>query len=459
MVSEPSGCFRPAGAGELRSPRIASAEQKRAEATIDLAADQRHDALARAAQVICARVLGELFGSTSPRANTALPSLYALLDARLRACDPARGDLRALAPCEEVDLALGRLVAIIQGDFAAHADDAWPNQELEQAVRVGLLRQIQADPALRERAHRLRSCAGLAETAMERHFSRSLIAQLAAVHKPYVLAPAGALRTDVLERCLVNFPYTRNYRLLTAAELRLLQHPAPALLLRTPHVQALSRAQRQRFEAELAQLRLLSARRPTVAWHKQTFAVCGAGPLPVTGLMLHTLTGARVSLVERDTTAVSVSRALIDQLERLQVLEAGAVRVVHADVAELTPRAEVVLVASLVDDAAKLQLVQRLREASEAAGLQAVLLRSASSLCAELAYEPVDTLRYTDPSLPFCGESVPASDVLPRPERLSCSAKEVLNNTELYRPVQLSAAPTSNVSWLRDLLLQLRAAA
>jgi hypothetical protein len=294
---------------------------------------------------------------------------------------------------------------------------------------------------------------------MEQHFSRVLIAELSAVHRPFVLEPAGALRTDLLERCLVNFPYTRNYRLLTAAELRLLQHPAPPLLLRTPHVQALTRAQRQRLEAELAQLRLLSARRPALPWHKQTFAVCGAGPLPVTGLMLHTLTGARVSLIERDATAVGVSRALIDQLERLQVLEAGAVRVVHADVAELTPRAEVVLLASLVDDAAKLQLVERLREAGEAQGLQAVLLRSASSLCAELAYEPVDTLRYSDPSLPFCGESVPASDVQPRAERLLCSAREVLNNTELYRPVQLSAAPTSNVSWLRDLLLQLRAAA
>lgn len=452
MVSEPSGCFRPAGAGELRLPRSANAEQKRGEATIDLAADQRHDAHTRAAQVISARVLGELFGSASPRANTVLASLHALLDARLRACDPARGDLRALAPCEEVNLALGRLVGIIQGDYASHADDfAWPNRELEQAVRLALVQQMR-EPPLRERAHRLRSCAGLAETAMEQHFSRVLIAQLAAAHRPYVMAPAGAMRTEWLERCLVNFPYTRNYRLLTAAELRLLQHPAPALLLRTAHVQGLSRAQRQRFEAELAQLRLLSVRRAALPWHKQTFAVCGAGPLPVTGLMLHTLTGARVSLIERDATAVSLSRALIDQLERLQVLEAGAVRVVHADVAELTPRAEVVLVASLVDDAAKLQLVQRLRDA--APDLQAVLLRSASSLCAELAYEPVDTLRYSDPSLPFCGESVPAWDVCPRPERLLCSAKEVLNNTELYRPLQLSA----DVSWLRNVLLQLRAA-
>jgi hypothetical protein len=384
--------------------------------------------------------------------------LHALLDARLRACDPARGDLRALAPCAEVDLALGRLVAIIQGDYAAHthSDDVWPEQDLEHAVRVALLQRIQADSGLRERAHRLRSCAGVGETAMEQHYSRALLTQLASVHRPYEQQPPGALRTELLERCLVKFPYTRNYRLLTTAELRLLQHPAPPLLIRTAHVLSLSRAQRQRLEAELAQLRLLAMRKPALPWHKQTIAVCGSGPLPVTGLMLHTLTGARVSLIEREPNAVSVSRALIDQLERLQVLEAGAVRVVHGDVAELTPRAEVVLVASLVGNAAKLQLVRRLREA---AGLQALLLRSASSLCAELAYEPVETLRFSDPSLAFCGESVPASDLVQRAERIVCSAKEVLNNTELYRPVQLRAASASSVSWLRDLLVQLRAAA
>lgn len=459
MVSEPSGSFRPAGAGELRADRRVTGEQTRAEATIEIAADERRDAQACAAQRISARVCNELFGSANPRSDSALPSLYALLDARLRACDPARADLRALAPCEEVDLALGRLVAIIQGDYAAHSEDSWPNQELEQAVRVALLRQIQSDPGLRMRAHRLRSCAGLAETAMEQHFSRALLEQLTSVRRPFVQQPVGALRTELLERCLAKFPYTRNYRLLTAAELRLLQHPAPPLLLRTAHVRSLSRAQRQRLEAELAQLRLLGARRPALPWHEQTIAVCGAGPLPVSGLMLHTLTGARVSLIERDHSAAMLSRALIGQLERLQVLDAGAVRVVEADVAELTPRAHVVLVASLVDDAAKQQLVRRLRAAGGETGLHALLMRSASSLCAELAYEPVDTLRYSDPSLPFCGESVPASDVVQRVERLVCSAKEVLNDTELYRPVQLASAPAKHVSWLRDLIAQLRAAA
>ncbi|HTU63550.1 MAG TPA: nicotianamine synthase family protein, partial [Polyangiales bacterium] len=272
-----------------------------------------------------------------------------------------------------------------------------------------------------------------------------------------------ALRTALLERCLVNFPYTRNYRLLTAAELRLVQQPAPPLLIRAAHCQSLSRAQHQRLEAELGQLRRLAhsgiSKRAQRPWHKQTIAVCGAGPLPVTGLMLHTLTGAAVSLIERDESAVLVSRALIAQLERLQVLEARAVQVIHADVATFVPCADVVVVASLVDNAAKLQLVEHLRAAGHASGLSALLLRSASSICAELAYEPVDTLMFSDPSLPFCGESVPATDLEHRAERLVSSATEVLNDTELYRPVQLSGAQPSAVSWLRDLLVQLRAAA
>jgi len=463
MVGQPGGCIRPAGrVTVLRAQCPVGSEQRRAEATrqIEVEPHERHDAQERAVQAISARVLSELFGSASPQAHSALPSLYALLDTRMRACHPERGDLRALAPCTEVNLALGRLVGIIQGDYVAHTDAAWPKRELEYAVRVALLSRIQSEPRLLERAHRLRSCAGLAETAMEQHYSRALLEQLRSKRTAFVPQPAGALRTAQLESCLVDFPYTRNYRLLTAAELRLLEQSAPPLLIRTAHCRSLSRAQRQRLEAELAQLRkLASAQRERLPWHKQTIAVCGAGPLPVTGLMLHTLTGARVSLIERDETAVYVSRALVEQLERLQVLEAGAVQVVHGDVATLVPRADIVVVASLVDNAAKLQLVEHLRAAGPGSGLSSLLLRSASSICAELAYEPVDTLMFSDPSLPFCGESVPATDLEQRAERLVSSATEVLNDTELYRPVQLCGAQPNSVSWLRDLILQLRAAA
>lgn len=453
MVSEPGGCIRPAGRVVLRAQSPVGSEQRLADVTREITApaEQPRDARQRAVQTLCARVLEELFGA---------PSLYALLDGRMRACRPERGDLRALAPCSEVNLALGRLVRIIQGDYIAHTDAAWPKRELEHAVRVALLSQIQAEPRLRARAHRLRSCAGLAETAMEQHYSRVLLEQLVSKRSPFVPQPAGAARTALLERCLGDFPYTRNYRLLTAAELRLLQQPAPPLLLRAAHCASLSYAQRQRLEAGLAQLRKLSLRTPAaLPFYKQTIAVCGAGPLPVTGLMLHTLTGARVSLIERDDSAVQLSRALVEQLERLQVLEPEAVQVVHGDVAMLVPRAEVVVVASLVDNAAKLALVEHLRAAGQASGLCSLLLRSASSICAELAYEPVDTLMFSDPSLPFCGESVPATELAPRAERLVSSATEVLNDTELYRPVQLAGAEPSAVSWLRDLLMQLRAAA
>ena len=458
MVAEPSGCIRPSGR-VLRAQCPVSSEQTRAEATrpdeVEAAADGTKDAQQRVVRAIGARVLCELFGSE----DRPLPSLYALLDARLRACRPAHGDLRALAPCDEVNLALGRMVAIIQGDYGIDTDGALASRELEHAVRVALVQQIRSEPGLRERAQRLRRVAGLAEAAMEQHYSGELLAQLQAARTPFVSQPAGALRTALLERCLIKFPYMRNYRLLTATELRLLEHPAPPLLLRAAHCQRLSPAQRQRLEAELLQLRRLAVRdHHPVPWHTQTVAVCGAGPLPVTGLMLHTWTGARVSLYERNHAAVEVSRALVAELERLQVLEAGAVQVIEGDVALLTPRAEVVVVASLVDNAAKLQLVEHLREASAQSGLTALLLRSASSICAELAYEPVDTLRFSDPSLPFCGESASVSDLTARTERLVSSAREVLNDTELYRPLHRLRAQSATAGWLRDLLAQLRAA-
>lgn len=483
MVGQPGGCIRPVGRVELLAQCPVGSEQRRAEATrdsevapdarsdarqgavqamLDVELDARCDARQRAVQAIAARVLGELFGGASANGHSALPSLYALLDARLCACEPERGDLRALAPCSEVNLALGRLVAIIQGEYLAHTDVIWPKRELEYAVRLALVSRIQSEPRLRERAHRLRSCAGLAETAMEQHYSRVLLEQWQAQRIAYAPQPAGVLRTALLERCLVHFPYTRNYRLLTAAELRLLQQSAPPLLIRTAHCQSLSPARHQRLEAELAQLRKLAVcqtKRAHPPWHKQTIAVCGSGPLPVTGLMLHTMTGARVSLIERDASAANVSRALVEQLERLRVLDAGAVQVVEGDVATLVPSANIVVVASLVDHAAKLRLVEHLRAAGVDSGLSSLLLRSASSICAELAYEPVDTLMFSDPSLPFCGESVPATDRDQRTERLVSSAREVLNDTELYRPVQLSGAAPSTVSWLRDLLVQLRAAA
>src|SRR5262245_57244684 len=66
-----------------------------------------------AAEALCSRVLEELWGAGAS-------SIVIALDARLRACDPERGDLRALAPCAEVDSLLRRVVSIIQGDYAPH---------------------------------------------------------------------------------------------------------------------------------------------------------------------------------------------------------------------------------------------------------------------------------------------------------------------------------------------------
>jgi hypothetical protein len=92
-----------------------------------------------------------------------------------------------------------------------------------------------------------------------------------------------------------------------------------------------------------------------------------------------------------------------------------------------------------------------------------VLARSAGALCAELAYEPLDTLLISEICLPFCGEQAPLSQRGPSArvaaEQLLFSPREVLNSTELFRPLPLTAAQRAALGWLGALRARLRAEA
>jgi hypothetical protein len=175
--------------------------------------------------------------------------------------------------------------------------------------------------------------------------------------------------------------------------------------------------------------------------------------------MLHAWTGARVTLIDQDERCVEQARLLCFELERLRVLDEGAVSVLACDAADVpawhdTPH-DAALVASLVPHAAKLRLA-RAFSAADGCSTPALLVRSAQGLCAELAYEPVDTHEVGSASLPFCGESVPAHQVVDGLDPLraaqrgatSPSSRElvaiahpsVLNTTELYRALTFSDA-------------------
>lgn len=377
-------------------------------------------------------LLAELFG------RMPADSIYERLAQRHRACDTARADVRALSPCPEVNRSLGRLVAIIQGEHSSPSFSSSPAHE--RALRTQLLRRITSSPELRARAHHLRSVAGLSEHALEQHWSEILLPRLRSF-LPMSRPPAiGTLRVRALTACLAGFPYIDNYLQLTAAEIALLERPAIPLWLRTPERAALPRTLRQDFDRALAQLPAASAL--STLWPERTIIVAGCGPLPITGLLMHALTGARVRLLDRDARALYAARTWVSELERLAILPPGAVRVADADVATLTfaPRtpSDVLLIAGLVDVDAKLQLARRWQQQPAPALL---LLRSARGLCAELAYPPVPSHIVSHPALPFCGESVPQPLVEPgEHSALVHAPRAVLNTSELYRSLPLPAA-------------------
>lgn len=429
-----------------------------------------HDCIGSVSDGLLAELFGvESVGACSPAREQASLSLYERLAARARMTGPEAGDLRALAPCPEVDSALGRLVGIIQGDYARHTAGIVLNPQAEACIREAVLRRLRGDAQLRAKAQHMRAIAALAETAMEHHYAQLLCEQLQRERVAFTRPPAGALRTRLLERCLAAFPYSRSYRLLALAELRLLQQPARPRLFRDVHTRTLQGFERERFERELSLLRSWDQAVPRKPLRTLRFAVCGAGPLPVSGLMLHTLTDAQVVLIERDPKAAAAARRLIKELERLRVLRDSAVEVAEADAAQLSfersdCRCDVLLVASLVDAAGKAALARRLQAAASCSSVHHVLARSAGALCAELAYEPLDTLQWSELGLPFCGEQTPGAP--PSPERhastdheqLVHSPPEVLNSTELFRPVQLTPAQRDALAWLSNLRAQLSVA-
>lgn len=170
----------------------------------------------------------------------------------------------------------------------------------------------------------------------------------------------------------------------------------------------------------------------------------------MTGLALHALTGAHMTLIDIDPHSAARAEALVRELERLHVLDRGAVQVLVADAADPSAwgrDSDVVLVASLVPLDAKQALMHMLPAVSGRRPVD-VLLRSAAGLCAELIYEPVPTAALSSLGLPYCGESVPAHLITagltalvaavrgatsPSSSELKVTAHEsVLNTTELY---------------------------
>lgn len=154
----------------------------------------------------------------------------------------------------------------------------------------------------------------------------------------------------------------------------------------------------------------------------------GAGPLPLTGLCLAARVHAPILLVDRDPTAVHEAAGLVEALEGAGALPPDRVHVIEADVAEAVLRfdADVVIVASLVDDDAKRAVATAMVE--ERPGTH-VVFRGARGLVARLAYRPLPDLLATG--------LTPLETVIPAqygdlPFGVRRSPRGILNTIELY---------------------------
>jgi hypothetical protein len=378
------------------------------------------------------------FGRT---AWTGRPAIYDRLQP-LGACYP--DEPAALRPSHTVNRPLRQLVAIMQHRFDEVVRmPAIEGAALRLAAATQLARRIEADPALGAKAAELRRICGWAEDQLERatcaralqtlasrypaRLAKVTATRLRRLHQqcqrralellardgaPASAPPAAALaaqtRVELLKATLLPFPYLRHYEMITAGELRLL---APAA--------ARPRELRERAAAWApAEPGARAARWPIRDLGAVTVVFCGGGALPLSGLMLHALTGAAVVLVERAAAAAEQARRLLRQLERLAVIEPGRLDVVEADGATLAVRrpgagsaapaieGDVVVLASLVDAGVKQQMMSRLL--ADPDGPAVLLVRSACGLTALLGYEPAPPGAAGPGGWQHRGEAVPA---------------------------------------------------
>lgn len=402
---------------------------------------QRCDGDMQTVDEMAQRLLAELFASqvtslepsgTAPRALH--PELFALE----QACRPELGDYSALAPAKTLNHLLGRLVALLQGDGAVapgHPSQQRTDRDRHMRAQAAQLAaaRIRQCPDLQRQAHDIRRIAGVAEGQMERLYSARVCQRLNRTHGSPITRK-GTTPLLRLRAAFSDFPYTDNYERLVRAELQLWAMPVTPLWPRLGDSTALPAIVMEALPrlcgAVHRALHTHSALPLAVrAWRRKTFAVCGSGPLPLTGLMLHVLTQADVVLIDNDARAVALSRKLVAALERHQVLRPGAVHVRFADAGELwfVPPADGphqgstvesgrripchgLLLASLLPTTTKRRMFQRLRDTPMSHPM-AVLVRSARGLTAELAYEAAPTAELSDLLTPFCGELWPDNQV------------------------------------------------
>lgn len=178
----------------------------------------------------------------------------------------------------------------------------------------------------------------------------------------------------------------------------------------------------------------------------KSVAVVGSGPMPLTGVFMAAHLGARVTLVDNNQDASNDAKALVEFWESEGSLKSGLVHSVCIDACDArfsrhrstTDRieADVILVASLLPDDAKVSLLRQLA----ADGWDGIVgVRSAHGLTSVANYDKANR-EQLDAVMDFVGYAVPRScmeegsnvPVGEEEKPMAVFPKDVLNSLEIY---------------------------
>lgn len=262
---------------------------------------------------------------------------------------------------------------------------------------------IAESPLLLARAHAIATAANDAEYELERHYA-ALLLNAPLTHAVYSASLSSEARMKAVLGAARPFPYVGNYERLVRAECAVLK---------------------------------------ACFCDAQSVAVVGAGPLPLSGVLMAAQLDVSVTLIDVDEKATALAAALVDRWEAAGVIPRNRVRAQCADARDVcfargpvsgTVRADLVLVCSLVPDDAKVTLMRRL-SSSEWDGVVGV--RSAHGLTALANYERTDR-HLLSGLLDFVGYVAPVACLeggvavgeVERP--IAVFPRDVLNSIEIY---------------------------
>lgn len=176
-------------------------------------------------------------------------------------------------------------------------------------------------------------------------------------------------------------------------------------------------------------------------------AFCGAGALPLTGIILHVLADATVELLEIDRDTAAVADALCGRLIAAGVVRPGGVTVHCSDAASLDPtRYATVITASLLPGSTVRAVMGTVAAVPPGRGRPVLAVRSAAGLVASFCYQPAPPSWGVSAGLAHRGSVVPLTSIsldpepppetgaigLDNPHLLVVAPAEVLNRIELF---------------------------